>query len=112
MRGSAEIGGQTINEAQMAVLIAGPSLPVKLPAGAASCSPAAIRSMRPRYLDWNFVASSKERLARAAADWRASIAGGFQGPWFTQPPGETSWIPLPGDPQPVPGDHLPDDHDG
>jgi hypothetical protein len=65
----------------------------------------------PRFLDWNFVASSKDRLAKAAADWRASIAGGFAGTWFTQPPGETSWIPLPGDPNPP--DHQPGepDHD-
>ena len=54
---------------------------------------------------------SKERLAKAAADWRASIAGGFDGTWFTQPPHETAWIPLPGDPQPSPMDHIPDDHD-
>ena len=66
----------------------------------------------PRFLDWNFVASSKERLAKAAADWRASIAGGFTGTWFTQPPHETAWIPLPGEPQPTPMDHIPDDrHD-
>jgi redox-sensitive bicupin YhaK (pirin superfamily) len=65
----------------------------------------------PRHLDWNFVASSKERLDKASADWRASIAGGFNGTWFTQPPGETAWIPLPGDPQPPGMDHVPDDHD-
>ncbi|MEQ1782068.1 MAG: pirin-like C-terminal cupin domain-containing protein, partial [Hyphomonadaceae bacterium] len=63
----------------------------------------------PRFLDWNFVASSKERLAKAAADWRASIAGGFDGTWFAQPPEETAWIPLPGDPQPPGIDHNPDD---
>ena len=25
----------------------------------------------PRYLDWNFVSSSKERIEQAKADWRA-----------------------------------------
>ena len=44
-------------------------------------------------------------------DWRASIAAGFNGSHFTQPPGETAWIPLPGDPQPPGMDHVPDDHD-
>jgi hypothetical protein len=63
----------------------------------------------PRYLDWNFVASSKERLAQAAADWRASIAAGFTDSRFTQPPGETSWVPLPADAASDPGDHPPDD---
>jgi redox-sensitive bicupin YhaK (pirin superfamily) len=109
--GSAEIGGRIINEAQMAVLNPARPCAVKLFAGSRIMFAGGDPLDGPRYLDWNFVASSKERLAKAAADWRASIAGGFHGSWFTQPPGETSWIPLPGDPQPVPADHIPDDHD-
>lgn len=41
----------------------------------------------PRFISWNFVASSKERIAQAAEDWRAQRMG--------QVPGETEWIPLP-----------------
>ncbi len=41
----------------------------------------------PRYLDWNFVASSKERLAQARDDWKAGR--------FAQVPGETEFIPYP-----------------
>jgi redox-sensitive bicupin YhaK (pirin superfamily) len=111
VRGSAEIGSQTINEAQMAVLTAVRPCQVKLAAGSRVMFAGGDPLDGPRLLDWNFVASSKERLAKAAADWRASIAGGFQGTWFTQPHGETAWIPLPGDPQPTPMDHQPDDHD-
>jgi hypothetical protein len=111
VRGAAEIGGRAINEARMAVLNPARPSKVKLSAGARIMFAGGDPLDGPRYLDWNFVASSKERLARAASDWRASIAGGFSGTSFTQPPGETSWIPLPGDPQPVPMDHLPDDHD-
>lgn len=41
----------------------------------------------PRYLAWNFVASSAERLEQAKDDWRAGR--------FAQVPGETEFIPLP-----------------
>lgn len=42
----------------------------------------------PRYIDWNFVSSSKERLAAARDDWRAQR--------FPKVPGEgTAFIPFP-----------------
>ena len=41
----------------------------------------------PRVLWWNFVARSRERIDRAAADWAAGR--------FAQVPGETEFIPLP-----------------
>ncbi|UGQ48313.1 pirin family protein [Massilia endophytica] len=40
-----------------------------------------------RFLMWNFVSSSKERLKQAADDWEAQR--------FERVPGETEWIPLP-----------------
>ena len=40
-----------------------------------------------RYLWWNFVSSRKERIAQAAADWKARR--------FAPIPGETEFIPLP-----------------
>jgi hypothetical protein len=43
----------------------------------------------PRYISWNFVSSSKERLKQAASDWRHQR--------FTRVPGETAYIPLPED---------------
>jgi redox-sensitive bicupin YhaK (pirin superfamily) len=43
----------------------------------------------PRYISWNFVSSSKERLKQAASDWRHQR--------FTRIPGETAYIPLPED---------------
>jgi len=36
---------------------------------------------------WNFVASSKEKIERAKADWREQRFGKI--------PGEHEWIPLP-----------------
>lgn len=41
----------------------------------------------PRYLTWNFVSSSEERIEQAKEDWRAQR--------FAQVPGETEFIPLP-----------------
>ena len=41
----------------------------------------------PRYLSWNFVASSGERIEQAKRDWRDGA--------FPQVPGETEFIPLP-----------------
>ncbi|MET0403956.1 MAG: pirin family protein [Cystobacter sp.] len=47
----------------------------------------------PRYIFWNFVSSSKERLEQAKADWREGR--------FSAVPDETEFIPLPQDPPPV-----------
>ncbi|MGH8808043.1 MAG: pirin family protein [Noviherbaspirillum sp.] len=41
----------------------------------------------PRYLTWNFVASSAERIEQAKQDWRNQT--------FPKVPGETEFIPLP-----------------
>jgi redox-sensitive bicupin YhaK (pirin superfamily) len=40
-----------------------------------------------RFMWWNFVSSSKERIEQAKADWAAQRMG--------QIPGETEWMPLP-----------------
>jgi redox-sensitive bicupin YhaK (pirin superfamily) len=109
VEGSAEVGGQTVGEAVMAILTPGRPCEVKLMAGTRIMFAGGDALDGPRFLDWNFVASSKERLEKASADWRASIAGGFEGTWFRQPPHETAWIPLPGDPQSPGMDHNPDD---
>ena len=47
----------------------------------------------PRYIFWNFVSSSKERLEEAKADWKAGR--------FARVPQETEFIPLPEEPAPV-----------
>lgn len=43
----------------------------------------------PRHISWNFVSSSRERLAQAAEDWRNHR--------FPRIPGERAYIPLPRD---------------
>jgi redox-sensitive bicupin YhaK (pirin superfamily) len=107
--GFAEIDGQTITEAQMVVLTPRRPCPIRLAPHTRLMMAGGDPLDGPRFLDWNFLAASKERLQKAEADWRASIAGGFAGTWFTQPPGEISYIPLPGDTQPDPMDTPPTD---
>ena len=40
-----------------------------------------------RHINWNFVSSSRERIAQAREDWAAGR--------FPKVPGETEFIPLP-----------------
>jgi redox-sensitive bicupin YhaK (pirin superfamily) len=69
-RGMVEVDGQRIDEGSMAVLVAGRSATI------AAISEAVVmalggESVGPRYIDWNFVSSSKERIKQAREDWTA-----------------------------------------
>lgn len=90
--GSVDVGGQALQAGEMAVLKAG--------------KPAIIRAVEPsivvciggeplgkRYIEWNFVSSSKQRIEQAKADWRA---GRMKLPDLDH----DEFIPLPGDPPP------------
>ena len=48
-----------------------------------------------RFVEWNFVSSSRERIEQAKADWRA-------GRMKLPDPDDEEFIPLPGDPPPMP----------
>jgi redox-sensitive bicupin YhaK (pirin superfamily) len=48
----------------------------------------------PRFIEWNFVSSSKDRLEQAKADWRA-------GRMKLPDADHEEFIPLPGDPPPA-----------
>ena len=68
--GSVEAEGQIFTQGQMIVFKAGD--PVLFTAQ----TPAVVmllggEPVGPRFLDWNFVSSSKDRIAQAKADWRA-----------------------------------------
>lgn len=70
VRGEVEIDGQRIAPGSMAVLAGGKSVTI------AARSDAAVMALGgepigPRYIDWNFVSSSKERIAQAREDWSA-----------------------------------------
>lgn len=95
--GPIAIGTETIQSGTMAVLKAGQ--PVTLTAA----EPALVMVLggaplpERRFIDWNFVASEKEKIAWAKDQWRAAIAGGFQDTHFKMPETESEWIPLPED---------------
>src|SRR3954452_11400286 len=89
--GAVEMDGRVVKAGEMAVFVTG--------------KPAALRALEPslllalggeplgrRFIEWNFVSSSKERIEQAKADWRA---GRMKLPDLD--PAE--FIPLPGDGQ-------------
>jgi hypothetical protein len=90
--GTIELAGTRLNEGQMAVLTPGRSVTFS------ALTPAVVMMLGgepigERYIEWNFVSSSKERIEQAKADWRA---GRMKLP--DRDDGE--FIPLPGDPPP------------
>jgi redox-sensitive bicupin YhaK (pirin superfamily) len=85
--GDVRIGGETILPQRMLVLPAGDDVEIVADSAAQIllCGGAPLDGER--FLWWNFVASSKERIERAKADWLAQRLG--------QVSGETEFIPLP-----------------
>lgn len=68
--GAVEIDGQRFAQGQMLIFAAGK------PAVMRALEPSIVMALGgepvgPRYIDWNFVSSSKERIEQAKADWRA-----------------------------------------
>ena len=91
-QGLVEIDGQTLHEGQMAVFAPGDTVVVR------AVTPAIVmmlggEPLGQRFIEWNFVASSKERLEQAKADWRA-------GRMKLPDADDKEFIPLPGDPPP------------
>ena len=88
--GRVEADGRAYTAGQMLVFALG------APAEARALEPSVVIALGgepvgPRYLDWNFVSSSKERIEQARADWRA---GRMKLPDLDH----DEWIPLPGTP--------------
>jgi redox-sensitive bicupin YhaK (pirin superfamily) len=91
-QGIVEIGGRQLHEGQMAVFGGREAVVVS------AVTPAVVmllggEPVGERFIEWNFVASSKERIEEAKADWRA-------GRMKLPPSDDREWIPLPGDPPP------------
>lgn len=95
--GEAKVDGETIAAGHMAVLKKGEDVAVSVGAGARFMLVGGQKMDGRRLIDWNFVASDKERLTKARADWRASAEVGWQDTPFTLPDGEDEYIPLPGE---------------
>ena len=85
--GGADVDGQLLRAGQMLVLPAGAPVRVRPSAQARLALFGGAPLDGPRWLWWNFVSSSRERIEQAKADWRAQR--------FGRVPGETEFIPLP-----------------
>ena len=94
-RGVVEIEGRELHDGQMAVFAAGGTVTVRAVTQAVVMALGG-EPIGPRFIEWNFVASSKERLEQAKADWRA-------GRMKLPDADDKEFIPLPGDPPPPPG---------
>ena len=90
--GEVEVGSRRFPAGQLLVFKSGKDLLVK----ASLASRVLLLGGEPlgeRHMWWNFVSSRKERIAQAAADWKAGR--------FAPVPGETEFIPLPDNAPPV-----------
>lgn len=68
--GSAELDGILLHAGQMAVFEPGRDIPVRTPGEAATLMALGGAPIGQRFLFWNFVSSSKDRLEQAKEDWR------------------------------------------
>lgn len=92
--GAVEIAGQTFAAGQMMVFRPGDRITVKAgPAGARLMALGGETLAGPRYIWWNFVASSRERIEAAKADWKAARWG--EGRFDLPPTDRAEHIPLP-----------------
>jgi redox-sensitive bicupin YhaK (pirin superfamily) len=92
--GLIEVDGRTFQAGQMVVFA--PGQPAVVTAvTAATVMVLGGEPLGPRFIEWNFVSSSKERLEQAKADWRA-------GRMKLPDTDHDEFIPLPGDPPPAP----------
>ena len=87
VEGAIEVGGHGVPMGEMRVFDAGVEVvaAAREPARFVAFGGAPLDG--PRYVWWNFVSSSRERIHAAAEDWRAGR--------FAKVPGETEFIPLP-----------------
>ena len=69
-RGEVEIAGQRVEAGAMAVLAPGDAVTIGAVHDAVLMALGG-EPVGPRYIDWNFVSSSKERIDQARADWAA-----------------------------------------
>ncbi len=85
--GTVDVDGMSFDVGQMIVLTPGHEIILRTPSAAKLMLLGGEHLPGKRYLDWNFVASSKERIEQAKADWATQR--------FDKIPGETEFIPLP-----------------
>ncbi|WP_018000640.1 pirin family protein [Paracoccus sp. N5] len=93
-QGSVGIAGQEFEAGRMMVFRPGDRITVAAgPRGARLMALGGATMNGPRYIWWNFVASSRERIEHAKAEWRAADWG--QGLFDLPPTDRDEFIPLP-----------------
>jgi redox-sensitive bicupin YhaK (pirin superfamily) len=85
--GRIEIDGEALAPNLMALVEPGSAVTVGSESGARFVVIGGAALDGQRFISWNFVSSSKERIARAAQDWQQQR--------YARVPGETEFIPLP-----------------
>ena len=87
--GNVEVAGTVFEAGRMLVFRAGDAMSLRAgPEGARLLLLGGAVMDGPRYMFWNFVSSSRERIEQAKQDWARDRFG-------MPVPGETEWIPLP-----------------
>lgn len=94
VQGSISIAGETYGEGQMIVLAEGKDVPVKFTAGTKGIICGGQKMDGKRFIDWNFVASDKDMIEQAKADWQEWIDSGYSTERFGSLD-EGEHIPLP-----------------
>jgi redox-sensitive bicupin YhaK (pirin superfamily) len=87
VQGQLSIGVTQLNEGQLGILEPGTVVRIRAVSAARMLLLGGEPFATPRFIEWNFVASSRERIERAKERWRAQE--------FPAVPGETEFIPLP-----------------
>jgi redox-sensitive bicupin YhaK (pirin superfamily) len=85
--GAASVDGVALEPGAMAVLASGADIEVRASAPSIVMLVGGAKMDGARFIWWNFVSSSRERIEQAKADWREDR--------FPSVPGETERIPLP-----------------
>ena len=85
--GRVDLAGQTIEPGRLLVFLSGDTILLKAANAARMLLFGGEPMDSPRYLWWNFVSSSQDRIEQAKADWKSGR--------FAPVPGETEFIPLP-----------------
>lgn len=88
--GELRVNGENVPEATLLVPADHKNLRLEMSAGSRALVFGGARFPEERHIWWNFVSSSKERIRRAATDWKDGK--------FARVPGETEFIPLPDEP--------------
>ncbi|CAG4893950.1 pirin family protein [Paraburkholderia gardini] len=87
VEGDLQIDGESLEAGQMAVLTPGETVTLASANGATVMLLGGEKLEGERFIEWNFVASSREKIERAKTAWTNQEMGNV--------PGETEWIPLP-----------------